>query len=206
MVAIWRRWALLVALLAHRVVAFSQISAEEDSLRHAVVATLHPVFFPKDDTIISAEMSLKRALKKRQSDWSGFGRGLSSLVLGVSVMRLRHWYTASVSASVSYPLPHPLEASLKASLPFSFDKADSGPETEVQLIHAMIDEHTSYIDGTTNVLFPADDEAVSLSLQYSLPTFITKPMLEQYGGDQTRRIFRVMNRPGPITLRRNAMR
>jgi len=70
----------------------------------------------------------------------------------------------------------------------------------------MIDEHTSYIDGTTNVLFPADDEAVSLSLQYSLPTFITKPMLEQYGGDQTRRIFRVMNRPGPITLRRNAMR
>ena len=182
--------------------------SEEESLRRAVVDVLLPVFFPEDDTSqLSSEMSLRRALKKRQDDWSGFGRRLSSMVLGVSVMRLRHWYTASVRDRISYPLPHPLEASLKASLPLSFDdKAGSGPaKTEVQLILAMIDEHASYLGGATS-MFPAVDKAVSLSLQYSLPTFITKPMLEQYGGNQTRRIFSVMNRPGPITLRRNAMR
>ena len=232
MVAIWPRWALLVASLAHGVVSFmfgrcprhdqpsagvsitfhrshteSQIS-EEESLRHAVVEALHPVFFPKDDTTnFPAEVSLKRALKKRQNDWSGFGRRLSSLVLGVSVMRLRHWHTASVRDSIAYPLPRPLEASLRASLPFSFDNADSGVLLQKQLIHAMIDEHAKYLENSDDVsMFPADDEAVSLSLQYSLPTFITRPILEQYGGDQSRRIFSVMNRPGPITLRRNAMR
>lgn len=45
-----------------------------------------------------------------------------------------------------------------------------------------------------------------LSIQYSLPPFLTKSLLSQYGYERAKQICILTNRPGPITLRRNAIR
>ena len=133
-------------LIAEDNISITDVSWEEQLRREATYALL-PVFFPNSTTSnnpITAELSLKRLLRKRyqkqkhqnqpsnhdddrRSNNSARGR-LAALILGTSVMRLRHWYVVVVgmvnnnnnymlsndttNSSSSIPVPYPLDPSL----------------------------------------------------------------------------------------------
>ncbi len=97
---------------------------------------------------------------------------------------------------------------------------------ERSLVRAMVDEHARYLSSQMlmsndrNNDHDEEDDALSihlrstsslstgmlLSVQHSLPPFLTSSLLFQYGIERTKQICKVLNRPGPITLRRNAIR
>ena len=73
----------------------------------------------------------------------------------------------------------------------------------------MIDEHAKYLSSTsTSDSIPLQsncDKATQLSVQYSIPTFLTSLLIKQYTYKQVEQMCIQMNSPGPITLRRNAI-
>jgi 16S rRNA (cytosine967-C5)-methyltransferase len=80
----------------------------------------------------------------------------------------------------------------------------------IMLVRAMVDEHARYLSSNTNgtlLVSPSKSicDSLQLSIQYSLPHFLTSSLLLQYGFIQTEEICALMNSPGPITLRRNAI-
>ncbi|CAJ1954013.1 unnamed protein product [Cylindrotheca closterium] len=50
------------------------------------------------------------------------------------------------------------------------------------------------------------DPALGISVRYSLPLFFVKLLIDQYGLDLTEQMAKTFNAPGPITIRRNAIR
>ena len=254
----------------------------------------------KKCTILSAELSLKRLLRNKyrratnENDADGITskggadtailatasnasrRRLAALVLGTSIMRLRHWYSVVFvvgSGNSSCPtmdimhhkqqqlrnstklpfhllIPYPLDSySLDMLIPCNnidgnggsggAASVDSREEIlmpshndignfstgERSLVRAMVDEHARYLSSQTLMSDDRnndheDNDALSihlqstaslstdmlLSVQHSLPPFLTSSLLFQYGIERTKQICKVLNRPGPITLRRNAIR
>jgi 16S rRNA C967 or C1407 C5-methylase (RsmB/RsmF family) len=283
-------------------------SSWEEMLRQEATEALLPVFFPKksttEDNIITAELSLKRLLRNKyrhanttdENDTSkklvdggssntailenanASRRRLAALVLGTSIMRLRHWYNVVFSVGLGesvlnnddgtpqkhqqhqhgtqlpfHLIPYPLDSNLLAMLLRSNIIDGDGDSTgaalidgslegasissqqnvgtysteETALVRAMVDEHSRYLSSQSltrndhrdaeseevDHLFSirlqstiSDNPALSLSIQYSLPPFLTASLLSRYGYERTKEICIVTNRPGPITLRRNAIR
>ena len=233
----------------------SDVSSWEEQRRQEATYALLPVFFPKSTSSsrqhpITAELSLKRLLRKRyqqqqkqqqnqasnddddrRSNNSARGR-LAALILGTSVMRLRHWYVVVVMAnnnnnlSSSVPIPYPLDSSLLLPLVQKNEtkKSMKGDDSttnyndcslEEELVRNMVDEHARYLksssedDSTIETLQLnneiIDDVSTKISIQYSLPSFITSSLLKQYTYTQTKEICTLMNKPGPISIRRNAI-
>ena len=127
---------------------------------------------------------------------------------------------------VPMPIPYPLDPSIiSLLLPQKGNNADnsvidgleqpSGTENEDNsaeerlLARAMVDEHARCLISTTNpvgkIASNSNNAAINLSIQYSLPSFITESLHSQYGYAQTEHICSLMNNPGPITIRRNAI-
>ena len=217
-----------------KTVIFEHIANEADvswsnETRNEAANALLPVLFPKwnnnaTTTPITAEASLKKLLRSRyrsnQANHTKLGDSgqIATLVLGTSVMRLRHWHVvAAPQENIIPPIPHPFDASLL--LLFSNCTSDeavsleqqSGYEYELELTKAMVDEHIRYISGTdSEIISPMikhdNDLVTKLSLQYSMPPFLTESLLRQYGYTTTQEIFMQSNAPGPITLRKNFIR
>ena len=252
--------------------SITDVSWEEQLRREATYALL-PVFFPNSTSSnnpITAELSLKRLLRKRyqkqkhqnqpsnhdddrRSNNSARGR-LAALILGTSVMRLRHWYVVVMvnnnnysymlsndrtNSSSSIPVPYPLDPSLLLPLVQNrtnksmkgddlicyndsslelLSKSDNHQIKEKQqllLVRDMVDEHARYLlsssDDSTleTLLLQSNDEIIDvstkISIQYSLPSFLTSSLLKQYTYTQTKEICTLMNKPGPISIRRNAI-
>ena len=223
----------------------------EDHLRQEATKALLPVFFPtsyesstssngaRDHSPITAEASLKRLLREnyqypqigvdsdphdqKRSVNESRGR-LSVLILGTSVMRLRHWYVVVSREGISshdgakLPIPHPLDPSLLSLVttqnnatdidPLNVSKAESHSHIfeETSLVRAMVDEHARYLSSSSYFTLPRLPSHWLLSIQYSLPPFLASSLLLQYGYTQAKEICNLMNIPGPVTLRRNAIR
>lgn len=217
-------------------------------LRQEAVDALLPVFFPKsiipntssDECIstkkITAEASLKKLLRKRYqrtskdddlnntiqskyTDDEARGR-LAKLVLGTSVLRLRHYYVVASRYNMSsreVTLPYPGDDSVRSLLLINNEKSgDDDVQTNEQseeeaVVRAMIDEHAKYLSVSSYLpveltQINADTPAINLAIQYSLPTFLTTALVSQYGYSMTQRICSFMNDPGPVTIRKNCVR
>ncbi|KAL7548478.1 hypothetical protein ACHAWF_011757 [Thalassiosira exigua] len=205
----------------------------EESLRQEATTALLPVLFPNSGGLasgttgdptrkgpIAAETALKRILRRKyqprrwESDRPQRGNGtrssnasrgrLAALILGTSVMRLRHWHAVSsrLDRGGELPMPHPLNSSLLGGgvgTPIACD--------ERSVVRAMVDEHASApaLD-ISPMRYPfSDDPSLALSIRYSLPPFLATSLVSQYGILETEEICSLMNKPGPITLRRNAI-
>lgn len=219
----------------------------EERLRREATEALLPVFFPTsfasstsrngpmEHSPITAEASLKRLLREKyQCPQKGFdsdryqnisvneSRGrLAALILGTSVMRLRHWYIVVsqdgfiIHHGAKFPIPHPLDHSLLSLVtendPLDVSEVENqGHITEeALLVRAMVDEHARYLSSSGNHTLPIlpsnSFRGTELSIQYSLPPFFASSLLLQYGYTQAQKICALMNSPGPITLRRNAI-
>ncbi|KAL7528722.1 hypothetical protein ACHAXR_002594, partial [Thalassiosira sp. AJA248-18] len=228
----------------------------DEGIRQEATDVLLPVFFPKHDCNstsrkkpITAETSLKKLLRKKyqhqkhhdssqlqhQNRTANESRGrLAALVLGTSVMRLRHWCIAlsqnnMLRHGTKVPIPYPLDSSLLSLIPknnisaddnggsLSQDPTSDSSENdkysieERYIVGAMVDEQAHYLstaNPTTPSLKPNSgiDKATHLSIRYSLPQFLTSSLLSQYGYNETNKLCGLMNNPGPITIRRNAIR
>ncbi len=181
---------------------------------------------------------------------------LAELILGTSVMRLRHWYVVAAAmmigrkkegiiissrsnnggAATKLPIPHPLPPSLLSLVTTihnnnASDGDDDPPldvlseaenhhnhysiEETTLFVRAMVDEHANYLSsssssGSNRTLsfpnIPSSHHYLRLSIRYSLPTFLASSLLSQYGEARAEEICETMNIPGPVTLRRNAIR
>jgi len=210
--------------------AIQSIDAWEEQIREEAVDILLPVFFPNsnsddnDDSTqqpITAEKSLKRFLRKRyqklqphhhsHNKTANESRGrLAALAIGTSVMRLRYWYNVISQNNLQMqPIPYPIDSTTIDSLELSSDSSNNTNSIkERELCRCMIDEHASYLTSTsTSDSIPLQncDIATRLSIQYSIPTFLTTLLIKQYTYKQVEEICIQMNNPGPITLRRNAI-
>ena len=185
---------------------------------------------------ITAETALKRLLRKkyqRQTSnqlTSCVHRGtektidesrgrLAELILGTSVMRLRHFVVTSAKDNSTYPLPYPLDLT---DLPTHLDcvvdddknlSLDSGGKKMI-LCKKMVKEHCTYLSSTTDsklqmeyiqTLIGCDDTAFILAIHYSVPVFLASSLLSQYGRNTAKQILELMNKEGPITIRKNSI-
>lgn len=237
----------------------------EEQLRQEATDALLPVFFPKYDgknstsrdpsstqKPITAEATLKRLLRRKyqhrkecdsdQKKTPGASRKrLAALILGTSVMRLRHWYDVvtiqnnTILHGTKLPIPHPFDSSLCSlmlennitggggaindSLEESLITSDNNHSYFIEerlLVRAMIDTHAHYLSNTAINPTPtillqqpksrSNNKAINLSIQYSLPPFLTSSLLSHYGYTKTKQICSLMNNRGPITIRKNAIR
>jgi 16S rRNA (cytosine967-C5)-methyltransferase len=73
-------------------------------------------------------------------------------------------------------------------------------------IRSMVELHVAHLDDDTdqNILWPTDP-VERIVIQYSMPDFLVRSWVEEYGVDETQELCRISNEPGPITLRRNAI-
>lgn len=215
-----------------------------NELQQAATALL-PVFFPEEHTtdgLISnkrttAEAALKRLLRRKYSsqrqsnNQSNFtadqnktmndSRGrLAELILGTSVMRLRHFVVvvaAHGNFDCTFPLPFPLNYNELSPLfdekqPILDNFISCNVENNLNICKMMVEEHAKYISSTDSSqlesiqsLVGSDDTALIFAIEHSIPLFLASSLLSQYGYDTTTKICSLMNEPGPITIRKNAI-
>ncbi|CAJ1954014.1 unnamed protein product [Cylindrotheca closterium] len=207
---------------------------------------------------ITAEKALRRVLREYQKEvtqWMDSGspnaaeerrqtrKFLSDLLLGTSIMRIRHYHTLIAVLDKQENLRQDDEASIvptyglslrdlgsingvdistyKYSLvrtskthPISLVDDDA---KKLDLSRVMAHIHLQYLqeqgqDSSTMELILSDfltvvkDPALGISVRYSLPLFFVKLLIDQYGLDLTEQMAKTFNAPGPITIRRNAIR
>ncbi|KAL3802133.1 hypothetical protein ACHAWO_004226 [Cyclotella atomus] len=225
------QWSPLLRICSARsVVATKKVDNElgtidDSEIRDEAALALLPVLFPGyNETayskLITAETALKKLLKSRYSTAKSGSKArdsgrVAALVLGTSVMRLRHWYLAAGSCSKAPPVPYPLDSSILALLrsicyhPVSVGERYSHDEL-LSFTKSMVDEHAKYLSQPeTSIDLDPDianvNPALKLSLQYSVPIFISDALLKHYGQSITKEIFMQSNAPGPITIRKNSL-
>lgn len=212
---------------------------DEDLQQEAAVA-LFPVFFPDESgdgssviasrKPINAETALKRLLRKKyqrqtsNQSSSCVHRGtektidesrgrLAELILGTSVMRLRHFIVTSAKDNSTYPLPYPLNLT---DLPTHLQRDVVVDDKNLSLVlcEKMVKEHCTYLSSTTNsklqmeyiqTLIASDDPAFIMAIHYSVPFFLASSLLSQYGLNTAKQILEFMNLHGPITIRKNSI-
>ncbi len=219
----------------------------DNDLRHEAAVALLPVFFPEhtDGTPIKpvpAEVALKRLLRKKYSQRQQHhqsnnnatttdgnkssmdkSRGrLAELILGTSVMRLRHFVVTAATAAqdnATFPLPYPLNYTeisphFNENLIIS-EYTSCSTEQKMHMCKLMVREHAKYIaskDSTqqlqaiqSTLMSRSSDSTLLLAIEYSIPLFLASSLLSQYGFDTAKQICSLMNEPGPITIRKNAI-
>lgn len=202
----------------------------DSEIREESALALLPVLFPSYNGTkpFTAEAALKKLLRSRYSTSKtefasnntehtnrDSGR-IAALVLGTSVMRLRHWYLAAAKYSKAPPIPCPLDASILTLIgSIHYDPAGVGDRYShdelLSFTKTMVDEHVKYLSSQPETSFDFDrgiiniNPAQKLSVQYSVPLFISDALLKHYGQSITKDIFMQSNAPGPITMRKNSI-
>jgi len=215
----------------------------DSELQQEAATALLPVFFREhtDGNLtsikpITAENALKRLLRKKysqrqqnnqtnnatidQNKSMDESRGrLAELILGTSVMRLRHFVVASASnGNSAFPLPYPLNHTELS--PLFDDKqicefTSCSAEEKMSICEMMVAEHAKYIvskdskqqlESIQSLVGSSDDPALMLAIEHSIPLFLASALFSQYGYDTTKQICSLMNEPGPITIRKNAIK
>jgi len=138
---------------------------------------------------------------------------LSDLILGTSVMRLRHWYVLNQQASLFVgvePIVGVESWMVAATDEDSATQENSiGARAGAGATRELVRLHTQYLLSTNTtgdaIQWPTDP-IQRVAIQQSLPLFIVRIFSEQYGASEAEILSQLANRPGPITLRRNAIR
>lgn len=217
----------------------NEYSAWDDALQHEAAEALLPVFFPDHNNgsggsaaAITAETTLKRLFRRKyqrqpsnkftctdQSDTTmdESRRRLAELILGTSVMRLRHFVVASAQGKATFPLPYPL-TSIDLPINLQDDQRANcnlsyGTDEKMIICEMMVKEHArhllssedSQLEFIKTLVGSDDDPALPLAIQYSIPLFLASSLLSQYGNNTTKQICSLMNEPGPITIRKNTI-
>ena len=126
-------------------------------------------------------------------------------------MRLRYWYNVISQNNLQMqPIPYPLDSTTIDSLELSTDSSNcTNSIKERELIRYMINEHANYLSSNCtldSILLESNCDIITrLSVQYSIPIFLTSLLIKQYTYEHVEEICIQMNNPGPITLRRNAI-
>ncbi|KAL7493726.1 hypothetical protein ACHAWT_002626 [Skeletonema menzelii] len=223
---------------------------DDNELRQEAAVALLPVFFPEhtdENNLtpikpVTAEVALKRLLRKKYSPrqqnhqsnnatTTGGNKSmeksrgrLAELILGTSVMRLRHFVVAAADAAqgnyATFPLPYPLNYT-ELSPHFGEKQiicefTSCSVEEEMRMCDLMVAEHAKYIvskDSTqqlqsiqSTLMSRSNDPAILLAIEHSIPLFLASSLLSQYGSVTAKQICSLMNEPGPITIRKNAIK
>jgi 16S rRNA C967 or C1407 C5-methylase (RsmB/RsmF family) len=182
---------------------------------------------------VDAEKALKRSLRRvQQLDYVSaterrwMRQELATYILGTSIWRLRHWYVLlqkTVSSEISWQVIDGA-ISLKCTQLFLESKTDSGnacEKNQLKTVYALIELHKEFLQQRSNEVdengsnehkaekdsyaWPENDPVEFLSVQYSLPSFVARLLVNQYGIHEAQELAAISNEPGPITLRRNAI-
>lgn len=158
----------------------------EELARTTSSTVLRSVLFVPNKNDVSVERVLKLAL--RSISEGTMRRRVSQLVLGTSIFRQRHEYVYNVT-TVTQETTHPRDK-----------------------IRSMVDRHAAY--SLENATSDSDDDnsipwpsnpVERISLQHSIPHFLVRAWVDEYGMEEATALCRVSNQPGPLTLRRNAL-
>lgn len=158
---------------------------------------------------------------------------LSDLILGTSVMRLRHFYYLLLqeerNASQNIPSNGGTYMNMEPIIGFDLGKStaqilfstdqSSGTkdgavsQRRIKTVRAMVDFQAQYLtlqnqaqnDSHYSLLENNEFQTDSekISVFYSLPLFFVEMLVEQHGASKTEKLAAVFNQPGPITIRRN---
>lgn len=161
--------------------AASNHDKNEEEARSIAADILQSVLVVENATKV--ERALKVAL--RSIDDGRLRKRVSQLVLGTSVMRKRHEYVHKATIATCL-------------------------EQNEEKIRSLVDLHAEYLTPNTgtpsdNITWPSDTVA-RIAVQYSMPTFLVRLWIAEYGEEETEALCNISNTPGPITLRRNAIR
>jgi 16S rRNA (cytosine967-C5)-methyltransferase len=184
-------------------------------------------------SVVDAEKALKRSLRRVQqldhvsaTERRWMRQELATYILGTSIWRLRHWYVLlqkTVSSEISWQVIDGAD-SLKCTHLFLENETDSGnacEKNQLKTVHALIELHKEFLQQRSNGVgengsnerkeendsyaWPENDPVEFLSVQYSLPSFVARLLVNQYGIQEAQELAAISNEPGPITLRRNAI-
>lgn len=151
-------------------------SSEEKVAQTTAAAVLTLVLVSQTETT-NVERALKVALRTIPD--GQVRKRVSQLVLGTFILQKRHEYIYNVTLK----------------------------NTTSDMITSMVDLHAAYLDNITldNVPWPLDP-IERIAVYYSMPDFLVRAWVDEYGVEETEELCRVSNEVGPITLRRNAIR
>ena len=177
--------------------------------RTMAFAALQSVF----DNQVPAEKALQRSLRRLPDQYSTDEQRclrcqLASLVLGTFIWRRRYEYILNTSNGTTTTTAIGTDVSSTHAGSNSMHHPDQVKTFDDAMIYRMLDLHIASLHESHDdhdIAWPEDDSE-RLSVQYSLPLFLCQVMLHQYGLDSTQQLCQVTNQPGPITLRRNAVR
>lgn len=163
--------------LLHHASATSSHNEFEESARSIATNVLQSVLVRENGTQV--ERALKVALRVMND--GKMRKRVSQLVLGTTVMQKRHEYVYNVTRHL-----------------------------DLEKIRYMVNLHAEYLNSTCEdrrnfVTWPSDT-VERIAVQYSMPTFLVKSWVDEYGEVETEMLCTISNRPGPIRLRRNAIR
>ena len=157
-----------------------------------------------------------------QTERQSSRKRLSDLVLGTAVMRMRHWYVlnqrfgdafTALGGNYLEPIVGVGPWMMKADAGTS--RADKNWCTDARMGIAgdLVRLHAQYL--LESDIITDDDEAKEticqwptdtiqrIAVQQSLPSFIVRLLVDQYGEREAEMLCQLANKPGPITLRRN---
>ena len=196
---------------------------------------------------IDAEKALKRCLRQCEKVWrdaEGNGGGdttacllikmadlpssdpterqssrkrLADLILGTSVMRMRHWYVRNQRVDIYLEPIVGVEPWMMATANTFSSVASSAAtctDARMGIARDLVRLHEHYMLKSDPRAAADDDEAKDsiqwptdpiqrIAVQQSLPSFIVRLLVDQYGEQEAEMLCQLANKPGPITLRRN---
>ena len=155
-----------------------------------------------------------------QTERQSSRKRLSDLVLGTSVMRMRHWYALSQRVGDTFALldGNYLEPIVgvepwmtKVGTSTSRANDDCCTDARMGIARDLVRLHAEYLlrsdaaaddEAGDSIHWPADT-IQRIAVQQSLPSFIVRLLVDQYGAQEAEMLCQLANKPGPITLRRN---
>lgn len=178
-----------------------------------------------EDSVAAAAAGLMMANlpSSSQTERQSSRKRLSDLILGTSVMRMRHWFvwnqrvgdtSAALDGNYLEPIVGVEPWMMKVDTDTSPQANENCPYARMGIARDLVQLHAQYLLQSDTA---ADDEAEydvqwptdtvqRIAVQQSLPSFIVRLLVDQYGAQDAEILCRLANKPGPITLRRNSIK
>ena len=174
----------------------------------------------EDSATTAARLLMANLPSSDQTERQSSRKRLSDLVLGTSVMRMRHWYALSQRVGDAFALldgnylepivgVEPWMTMVDTSTSRANDDcctdARMGIARDLVRLHAhyLLRSDTAADDEAGDSIHWPTDTIQRIAVQQSLPSFIVRLLVDQYGAQEAEMLCQLANKPGPITLRRN---
>ena len=203
-------------------------SETQDNLQEIATSALFPVLYPGTSSSemesqrkgMLPEKALKKLLRRYQSSLEkdaemitttfeerhATRKYLSQLVLGTSVLRLRYFHLLQESVLGRLEPIFGLEGTNEVLPEVLPDDNLHAQISKHDIVRRMIQYHARSLHNETIPAFPKPITMESIAWYHSLPSFLSQRLVNQYGLETAEALASQCNQPGPITLRRNAIR